>query len=80
MILIDSKVSICYKHERRSFFLHKVHTQMMAALVLVNNIVNAICVGMTSGVTISICLARYRMSPFTTRTAGGGERWKEWVL
>ena len=44
---------------------------MMAALVLVNNIVNAICVGMTSGVTVSICLARYRLSPFTTRTAGG---------
>eukprot|EP00437_Effrenium_voratum_P060635 CAMPEP_0181488152 /NCGR_PEP_ID=MMETSP1110-20121109/48230_1 /TAXON_ID=174948 /ORGANISM="Symbiodinium sp., Strain CCMP421" /LENGTH=405 /DNA_ID=CAMNT_0023614767 /DNA_START=64 /DNA_END=1277 /DNA_ORIENTATION=- len=35
-----------------------VHVQMMAALVLVNNIINAINVGVTSGVTVSICFAR----------------------
>ena len=53
---------------------------MMAALVLVNNIVNAICVGMTSGVTVSICLARYRLSPFTTRTAGGEKGRKSYQM
>mmetsp|Transcript_47692 Transcript_47692/g.111674 ORF Transcript_47692/g.111674 Transcript_47692/m.111674 type:complete len:412 (+) Transcript_47692:60-1295(+) len=50
-----------------------VHVQMMAALVLVNNIINAISFGMTSGVTLSTVLANSRMSPFTSKSANAAE-------
>ena len=46
-----------------------VHVQMMAALVLVNNLINAVSFGMTAGVTVSMCLARYHISP-TSKTPG----------
>ena len=46
-----------------------VHVQMMAALVLVNNIINAISFGMTSGVTVSTLLASAHLSPFTNKSA-----------
>ncbi|CAJ1345823.1 unnamed protein product [Effrenium voratum] len=44
-----------------------VHVQMMAALVLVNNLINAVSIGMTSGVTISICLANAQIGMFAGR-------------
>mmetsp|Transcript_39276 Transcript_39276/g.73282 ORF Transcript_39276/g.73282 Transcript_39276/m.73282 type:complete len:406 (+) Transcript_39276:88-1305(+) len=50
-----------------------VHVQMMAALVLVNNLINAVSFGMTAGVTFSMILARYHMSPFTTSHAGSAD-------
>ena len=50
-----------------------VHVQMMAALVLVNNIINAVSFGMTSGVTLSTVLANSRMSPFTHKSANATE-------
>ena len=47
-----------------------VHVQMMAALVLVNNLINAISFGMSAGVTFSMCLARYHLGPHTASTPG----------
>ena len=47
-----------------------VHVQMMAALVLVNNIINAVSFGMSAGVTVSMCLARYHVGPHTSSTPG----------
>lgn len=49
-----------------------VHVQMMAALVLVNNLINAVSFGMTAGVTVSMCLARYHISP-TSKTPGSAD-------
>eukprot|EP00438_Fugacium_kawagutii_P000970 Skav224481 [mRNA] locus=scaffold1302:820166:821401:- [translate_table: standard] len=43
-----------------------VHVQMMAALVLVNNIINAISIGLASGVTMSMCLASAHVGTYAS--------------
>lgn len=43
-----------------------VHVQMMAALVLVNNIINAISIGLASGVTLNMCLANAHLGSFSS--------------
>mmetsp|Transcript_41238 Transcript_41238/g.68239 ORF Transcript_41238/g.68239 Transcript_41238/m.68239 type:complete len:412 (-) Transcript_41238:50-1285(-) len=44
-----------------------VHVQMMAALVLVNNIINAISIGLASGVTFSMVLASAHLGTFESK-------------